>query len=80
MGRSAARPRATTATPALNDRERGAQFVGDIGRHLAAQRLGPREALGHLVEGQSQVAQFVTGRDVYALSQVAGGDALSGGG
>ena len=59
---------------ALNDAERGAQLVGDVGHHVAAQLLRPGQALGHGVEGMPHLPEFVLRPHLDPLAQVADGD------
>ena len=45
----------------LQDRDRGAQLVGDVGDQVAAQLLLPVQGVGHLVERGRQLT-YLTGR------------------
>ena len=55
----------------LDDGERRAQVVGDVGRHLAASLVNTRQLGAHLVERRSQLSQFVLGANGDLLLQVA---------
>lgn len=55
---------------ALHGCQRGAQFVGHICHHVAAQGLGPVQVLGHAVEGLPQFTKFVTRANADALAEI----------
>ena len=63
----------------LDDAQRGSQVVGDIGRHLATQLVGPRQVRAHLIERGGQFPQFILGADGYLLREFAFGHSSSGG-
>ncbi len=50
--------------PGLQDGDRGAQLVGDVGHQVAAQLVLPVARIGHLVERGGQLAQLAQRDDV----------------
>ncbi len=63
---------------ALDDGQRGAQFVGDVGGLLAAGLLSAGQVSGHLVKGGRQLPDLVARADRDADTQVARSDGPAG--
>ncbi len=60
----------------LDQTQRGAQFVGDVGHHMSTQPLRLVQSIGHGVEGPPQPTNLVPGAHRHPLAQVASGDGL----
>ena len=65
---------------AAQDRQRRAQFVGDIGHKFAAHFFVALKGVGQLIEVAGQLADFVIGRYGYPVAVFPGGQFVGGSG
>ena len=64
---------------AAQDRQRCAQFMSDVGQHVAPLAVVPLQGICHLVEAVTQITQIIRPLRADARLQVAASDLLGGG-